>query len=104
MLFPSLISQKPGEIPIFRTFLAKFSISAYSLKIGYFGFGHDYDVTVTSYLGCWYYFDRPPAILCYQLDFYFQVHGGGNSPLGRRVTNMVWYSYHAYTLQTIIGA
>ena len=25
MSFPSLISQKPGEIPIFRTFLAKFS-------------------------------------------------------------------------------
>ena len=57
MSFPSLISQKPGEIPIFRTFLAKFSILAYiSLKIGYFELGHDYDVTVTSYLGCWYLF------------------------------------------------
>ena len=57
MSFPSLISQKPGEIPIFRTFLAKFSILAYiSLKIGYFELGHDYDVTVTSCLRCWYLF------------------------------------------------
>ena len=44
------INQTPGEIPIFRTFLAKL------LKIGYFQIGHDYDVTVTSYLGCWYLF------------------------------------------------
>ena len=49
--------QKPGEILIFRTFLAKFSILAYiSLNIGYFEFVHDYGVTVTSYLGCWYLF------------------------------------------------
>ena len=53
MSFPSLISQKPGEIPIFRTFLAKFSILAYiSLKISYFELGHDYEVTVISYFGC----------------------------------------------------
>ena len=56
--FPFFISQKPGEIPIFRTFLAKFSIFsifAYiSLKIGYFELDDDYDVTVTSYLGRWY--------------------------------------------------
>ena len=56
-------SQTPGEIPIFRTFLAKFSILAYnSLKIGYFELKHDYDVTVTSYLGClylfWYVWER----------------------------------------------
>ena len=34
-----------------------FSILAYiSLEIGYFEVGHDYDVTVTSYLECWYFF------------------------------------------------
>ena len=52
-------SYKPkfGEILIFRTFLAKFSILAYiSLKIGYVVLGHDYGVTVTSYLWCWYLF------------------------------------------------
>ena len=38
----SLISPKPGEIPILKTFLAKISILAYiSLKIGYFELGHD---------------------------------------------------------------
>ena len=38
-------------------FLAKFSSLAYiSLKNGYFELGHDYDVTVTSYLECWYLF------------------------------------------------
>ena len=48
MSFLSIINQKPGEIPIFRFFLTKFSILAYiSLKIGYFELGHDYDVTVT---------------------------------------------------------
>ena len=40
-----------GEIPIFRTFLAKFSMFAYnSMKIGYFELEDDNDVTVTSYL------------------------------------------------------
>ena len=53
MSFPTLIIQKLGDISIFRTFLAKCSILAYiSLKIGYFELGHDYDVTVTSYLRC----------------------------------------------------
>ena len=57
MSFPSLISKKPGEIRIFRTFSAKFLILAYiSLKIGYFELGHDYDATVMSYLGCRYLF------------------------------------------------
>ena len=55
MSFPSLINQKPSEISIFRLFSTKSSILAYiSLKIGYFELSHDYDVTVTSYLGCWY--------------------------------------------------
>ena len=37
MSFPSFISQNPGEIPIFGTFVAKFSILAYVLpKIGCF--------------------------------------------------------------------
>ena len=40
--FPSLISHKPSEILIFRTFLTKFSILSYiSLKISYFELGHD---------------------------------------------------------------
>ena len=58
----------------FKTFLTKFSIFAYiSLKIGYFALGDDYDDTVTSYFGCWYYFGiygkkRSLAILWYQLD------------------------------------
>ena len=55
--FPFFISKNPFEIPISRTFLAKFSIFSYiSLKIDYFELGDDYDVTVTSYLGCWYLF------------------------------------------------
>ena len=57
MSFPSLIIPKPIEILIFRTFIAKFSIWAYiSLKIGYFELGHNYDITVTSYLEYWYLF------------------------------------------------
>ena len=52
-----LYKYKPNtvEIPIFRSFLAKFSFFAYiSLKIGYFELGDDYDFTVMSYFGCWY--------------------------------------------------
>ena len=57
MSFPALVSQKLCGISIFRIFLAKSSILAYiSQKIGYFELGHDYDVTVRSYLGCWYFF------------------------------------------------
>ena len=54
----SVISfSKPCEIPICRTFLPQFSNLTYiSLKIGYFELSHGYDVTVTSYLGCWYLF------------------------------------------------
>ena len=80
------ISQKRGEILIFRTFLAKFSIFAFiSLKIGYFELGNDYEVTVTSYLGFGMYVGmygkrRPLVILWYQLDlsggFHFQVYRG----------------------------
>ena len=51
------ISQKLGEIPIFGTFLAKFSILTYVLQeIGYFGLGHVYDIIVTSYVECLYLF------------------------------------------------
>ena len=55
--FHFFISQKPGEILILGTILAKISIFVYiSLEIGYFELGDDYDVTVTSYWGCWYLF------------------------------------------------
>ena len=68
-IFLFIMSQKPGEIPIFRTFSAKFSIFAcISPKIGYSDLGNDYDVTVTSYLDVGSYFGmygkrRPLAIL-----------------------------------------
>ena len=46
---------KNSEIPIFRTFLAKFSSFAYvSLKIGYFELGHNYELPLMSRLRCWY--------------------------------------------------
>ena len=57
MLFPPRSNPKPGEILIFRTFLAKFSILAYiSLKIGYFELGHDYDEIIKFFVpnGFWY--------------------------------------------------
>ena len=84
--------QKPGEIMIFRTFLAKFSILAHiSLKMGYIEFSHDYDLTVMSYVGGWFLFwfvwKITLSILCYQLHvsggFHFQVQGVV-TPLGRR--------------------
>ena len=57
IIFPLIYKPKPGEIPMFKTFVAKFSIFAYiSLTIGYFELGDYYDVTVTSYLRCWYLF------------------------------------------------
>ena len=84
--FHSLISQKPGEILILRTFLVKFSIFAYmSLKISYFELGDDYDVTATSYLGCWYLFwyvwkKETPSYTLVPIrciwGFNFQVHRG----------------------------
>ena len=53
----SFVSKKPGEIPIFRTFLAKDAILAYiSLLIGYLGKIDNYDVIVRSYMGCLYFF------------------------------------------------
>ena len=79
-------------------FLAKFLILAYiSLKIGYFELGHDYDVTVTSYLGCWYLFwyvwkEETPSytmvpIRCILGVSFSSSKGGGNHPpLVRRVT------------------
>ena len=49
--FPFFISKKPGEIPIFVTFLAKKSILAYiSLKIDIFRSALLYYVIVTSYV------------------------------------------------------
>ena len=49
--FPFFISKKPGEIPIFETFLAKKSIFAYiSLKIDIFRSVMLYYVNVTSYV------------------------------------------------------
>ena len=57
MSFSSFISQKMGEISIFGIFLAKCSISAYVLlKSPILRFGHIYNVTVTSYVGCLYLF------------------------------------------------
>ena len=90
MSFPSFLSQKSDEIPIFRTFLAKFSILIYiSLEIGYFELGHDYDVTVRHTWNVGIYFGRYEKrmplvilwpVLWYQLHvsegFHFQVHKG----------------------------
>ena len=86
MSFPSLKNQNFGEIPIFTTFLTKFSLLAYiSLRIDYFALSHKYDVTSTSYLGCWYLFwyvwkVETLAILLYQLhvsgDFIFKFTRG----------------------------
>ena len=46
---------KPLEFSKFRTFSTKLSILAYiSLEIGNFYPSHDYDVTMTSYVECWY--------------------------------------------------
>ena len=77
-----------------KTFLAKFSILAYiPLKIGYSELGHDYDVTVTSCLRCWYLFwyvwkEETPSYLPVSGVFIFKfTEGVGNHPsLGRRVT------------------
>ena len=58
--FPSFISQKPGEIPIFGTFMAKksiFMVFAYISEILEISVpAMHYDVTVTSYMGCLYFF------------------------------------------------
>ena len=49
--FPFFVSKKPGEIPIFWTFLAKKSILAYiSLKIDIFRLAMFYYVIATSYI------------------------------------------------------
>ena len=51
--FHLFINKKPGEIVIFKTFLAKNSILVYiSLKIGNLDKIGDYDVIVTSYMRC----------------------------------------------------
>ena len=78
MSFPSFISQKPGEIAIFGTFLAKyfdFDLFYYvHCKSAILRFSL-YDVIVMSYSGCLYlfwYYEKT-----HQLDmggFSFQVH------------------------------
>ena len=59
---------------------------------GYLEPGHDYAISVMSYLDVCAYFgmfgtQRPLAILWYQLGvsrwFYFQVHRGSNHPIGK---------------------
>ena len=92
---------KTGEIPKFRTFLAKFSILAYiSLKIGNFELGHDYDNTMTSYLRRWYLFwylwkkktsSYTIAPITCIWGLHLQVHRGGNHPLVNCVTEKVWW-------------
>ena len=88
MSFPFFISQKPGEVPILKTFLAKFPILAYVLlKIGYFEvwtyLRHILDVCTSFGM---YEKRRPLAILWYQLNVsggsVFKFTGGGN-PLGK---------------------
>ena len=55
--FSSFISKKSGEIPIFRTILAKNWILAYfHWKSPIWETLGNYDVTVTSYMGCLYFF------------------------------------------------
>ena len=91
--FPFFISQKPGEMQIFRTFLEKFSIFAFISKNGYFELRDEYDVTswdVGTYFGM-YGKCRPLAILWYQLHvsggFIFKFTGVVTTPpLVRRVT------------------
>ena len=73
----------PGEIPIFRTFLAKFSIFAFvSLKIGYFELGDDYVVTVASILGMLVLILETPSytmvsIRCISRVSFLSSQGGG---------------------------
>ena len=67
------------------------------MKIGYFEIGHDYDVTVTSFLGCWYLFignyERRYPKLYYGINYLYlgisfsSSYGVVTTPLiGRRVT------------------
>ena len=80
--FPSFISKKLGEIPIFGTFLAKKSILAYiSLKIGILRLAMFENVIMMSYVGI-NGKGRPSPVLWYHIIILwpclFQVHGGGN--------------------------
>ena len=82
--FPSFISKKLGEIPIFRTFMAKIQFwPIFHCKSAFFDKIDNYDVIVTSYMGCLYCFGmygkrRPIIIPWYQISipqvFIFQVH------------------------------
>ena len=76
-------------LELFNHNFQKFSILAYiSPKLGIFELGHDYDVTVTSYMGWWYLFwyvwkKKTPSyytivpITCIW-GFIFKFPGGGN--------------------------
>ena len=66
--FPFFISKKTGEIPIFRTFLAKKSILAYiSLKIDIFRSAMFYNVIVTSWIDwfSWFWYQWKEETLSY---------------------------------------
>ena len=95
-------SQRLGEISIFRPSIANFSNFDYiSLKIGCFELGHDNDVTVTSYLGCWYLFwylwkEETPSYSKYQFDVglsggvIFKVTGGGKRCYKKGLVRRGW--------------
>ena len=63
------------------------------MKICYFELGDDYDITVTSYLGCWYLFwyvwkEETPSctmvpIRCIWGVSFLSSQGGGNHPPGK---------------------
>ena len=79
-------------LELFYRNFQKFSILAYiSLKIGYFKLSQDYNVTVKSYMECWYLswyvWKEEVPILWYLLHvsgrFHFQVHRGVTTHLGK---------------------
>ena len=91
MSFSSFISQKPSEIPIFRSFWGVLSFGLVLLKIGYFEVRpYVYEVffdVICTYFGL-HGKRRPIAILWNRSDFKFTVGGGlvSSTPLVKRVT------------------
>ena len=90
--FPSFISKKPGEIPIFGTFFGENSILPYiSLKIGFFRSAMFENVIVTSYVGrfskFWYQWKGetlPYTMVPHTHTLGMSISsswGGGNHPL-----------------------
>ena len=82
---------------ILVTFVVKFSILAYMyISLKNFEPGHTYDVTVMSYLGCWYLFwyawkEETPSytmvlITCTLGASFLSSQGVVTTPLGRHVT------------------